>query len=111
MTRDSKDVFMSRRISFLLPLLAIMLIAALLPAASLADPANPPPQPISYPATGLKPPGHWAGANGRVAVMIELAAPAVIAAPARLSGQSAQQQIAADQAALMPQLAAFNARV
>src|SRR5689334_8626303 len=102
---------MSRRISILLTLLGVMLIGALLPAASFADPGNPPPQPISYASAGLKPPARLANANGRLAVMIELAAPAAIADPTTPSGISARQQIAAAQAALMPQLASLSARV
>ncbi|MEO7912665.1 MAG: S8 family serine peptidase, partial [Roseiflexaceae bacterium] len=102
---------MSRRISILLTLLGVMLIAALLPAASFADPANPPAQPISYSSTGLQPPTGLANANGRLTVMIELAAPAAIAAPSGPNSQSARQQLAAAQAALMPQLASFSARV
>ena len=99
---------MSRRISLSLTLLGVMLIAALLPAASFADPANPPPPAISYPSTGLNPPASLAGANGRLAVMIELAAPAVIAAPNGPNSRSAHQQITAAQAALMPQLASLE---
>jgi len=87
-----------------------MLIAALLPAASFADPANPPP-PISYASTGLNPPAHLANANGRLAVMIELTAPAAIAAPNDASRLATRQLVAAAQAALMPQLASLNARV
>src|SRR6476469_9712073 len=103
---------MSRRISLLLTLLGVILIAALLPAASFADPANPPPPPpISYSSTGLHPPVSLEGANGRLAVMIELAAPAVIAAPSGLNSLSPHQQIAAAQAALMPQLASLSTRV
>src|SRR5438128_2355049 len=101
---------MSRRISTLLTLLGVMLIAALLPAASFADPTNPP-QPISYASAGLNPPPRLANANGRLAVMIELAAPASIADPSAPSSISARQQIAAAQAALMPQLASLSARV
>jgi hypothetical protein len=88
-----------------------MLIAALLPTASFADPANPPPPPISYPATGLHPPANLAGTQGRLAVMIELAVPAVIAAPKGPNSLSLHQRIAAAQAALMPQLASLGARV
>ena len=102
---------MSRRISLLLTLLGVMLIAALLPAASFADPADPPPPAISYPSTGLNPPVSLAGASGRLAVMIELTAPAVIAAPNGPNSRSPHQQVAAAQATLMPQLAALNARV
>nr|MDQ2998020.1 S8 family serine peptidase [Chloroflexota bacterium] len=102
---------MSRRISILLTLLGVMLIAALLPAASFADPANPPPQPISYSSTGLNPPVRLANANGRLTVMVELGTPAAIAAPNAPSSIIARQQIAAAQAALMPQLASLSARV
>src|SRR6266511_809081 len=102
---------MSRRISLLLTLLGVMLIAALLPAASFADPANPPPPAISYPSTGLNPPVSLAGASGRLAVMIELTAPAVIAAPNGPNSRSPHQQVAAAQATLIPQLASLNARV
>jgi hypothetical protein len=102
---------MSRRISILLALLGVMLIAALLPAASFADPGDPPTQPISYPSAGLKPPPDLADANGRLAVMIELAAPAIIAAPSGTNSLTAQQQIAAAQAALVPQIASLNGRV
>src|SRR4026208_1613101 len=102
---------MSRRISPLFALLVGLLIAALLPAASFADPASPPPPAISYPSTGLHPPASRVSANGRLAVMIELAAPAVIATPNGPSSQSAHQQITAAQAALMPQLASLSARV
>jgi hypothetical protein len=101
---------MSRRISFSLTLLGVMLIAALLPAASFADPTKPP-APITYPSNGLHPPSSLVGANGHVAVMIELATPAVIAAPNIPSSLSPRQQVAAAQAALMPQLAALNAQV
>ncbi len=102
---------MSRRISILLALLSVMLSTALLPAASFADPANPAPPPISYPATGLQPPASPAGANGRLAVMIELATPAVLTAPSSPSSYSSHQQIMSAQAALMPQLVSLNARV
>src|SRR4051812_39013106 len=101
---------MSRRISLLVALLSVMLIAALVPAASFADPADPPP-PISYPSAGLNPPASLASANGRIAVMIELAAPAVIAAPSGPNSQSVQQQVIAAQATLMPQLVAAGAQV
>src|SRR5829696_5206740 len=98
---------MSRRISTLLTLLGVMLIAALLPVASFADPANPPPQPISYSSTGLNPPVPLANANGRLAVMIELAAPPMTAAPSAPSSIPTRQQIATAQAMLMPQLASL----
>jgi hypothetical protein len=101
---------MSRRISILLSLLGVMLIAALLPTASFADPGSPP-QAIAYSSSGLKPPASMIDANGQLAVMIELAAPAAIAAPGASNSLNAQQQIAAAQAALMPQLASLNARV
>ena len=52
---------MGRRISLLLTMLSVALIAALLPAASFADPAEPPIPPISYPATGLNPPANLEG--------------------------------------------------
>src|SRR5215207_9566669 len=102
---------MSRRTSLSLTLLGVMLIAALLPAASFADPADPPPPPVSYPSTGLNPPASLASANGRLAVMLELAAPAVIAAPNSMNSRSAHQQVIAAQAALIPQLAAVGAQV
>src|SRR5689334_12859761 len=102
---------MSRRISFLLPLLGIMLIAALLPAASFADPTYPPAPPISYPAVGLHPPSNLASAHARLAVMVELAAPALLAAPNGPNSPSLRQQIAATQAALTPQLTALGAHV
>src|SRR5829696_621549 len=98
---------MSRRISFLLPLLGVMLIAALLPAASFADPANPPPPPISYSSPGLHPPANLADTNSRLAVMVELSAPAAITAPHSPNSQPSHQQIAAAQAALVPQLTAL----
>jgi Subtilase family/Domain of unknown function (DUF4397) len=102
---------MSRRISLTFALLGVMLIVALLPTASFADPANPPPPAISYPSTGLNPPASRVGTNGHVAVMIELAMPAVIVAPNGLNSQSAHQQITAAQTALISQLAVLNARV
>jgi hypothetical protein len=100
---------MSRRISLSLTLLGVMLIAALLPAASFADPPQPPP--ISYPSIGLNPPTSLASANGRLAVMLELAAPAVIAASNGPNSRSAHQQIIAAQSTLIPQLAAVGAQV
>src|SRR5215212_11638677 len=102
---------MSRRISFLLAFLGVMLIAALLPAASFADPANPPPPPISYPSAGLKPPTSLANSDGRLSAMIELVTPAVLAAPNRSNSLLLHQQVAAAQATLVPQLAALNAQV
>src|SRR4051812_35621468 len=102
---------MSRRISPLLALLGVMLIAALLPAASFANPANPPPPAISFPSPGLNPPASRAGASGRVAVMLELVVPALVAAPNGSNSLSPHQRIAAAQATLMPQLTSLGARV
>src|SRR5690349_12828119 len=102
---------MSRRISFLLSLVGIMLIAALLPAASFADPAYPPAPPISYPAAGLNPPPNLESTHTRLAVMVGLGAPALLGAPNGTDSPSLRQRIAAAQTALAPQLSAIGARV
>lgn len=99
---------MGRRISLTLTLLSVALIAALTPAASFADPADPPP-PIAYSSAGLNPPSNLASTSGRVAVMIELTTPA--STPGAPNTQALHQQLAVAQAALMPRLAALNARV
>ncbi|HEU5098674.1 MAG TPA: S8 family serine peptidase, partial [Roseiflexaceae bacterium] len=94
---------MGRRISLTLTFLSVALIAALTPAASFADPADPPPPPVSYSSPGLNPPANLASANGRVAVMLELSTSA--------SPTLSTPHLAAAQAALMPRLAALSARV
>jgi hypothetical protein len=99
---------MGRRISLLLALLSVALIATLSPEALYADPESPPP--VTYPSTGLRPPANLAGVNGRVAVMIELATPADVP-PGDPTNPSLRQRVAAAQAGLMPQLAALSARV
>jgi hypothetical protein len=101
---------MGRRISLLLTFLSVALIAALLPTASFADPANPPPPAVSYQSAGLYPPANLAGANERLAVMVELAIPA-LGNPTDPDSGSPRSHVAAAQAALMPRLHALGARV